>query len=591
MLLCVCAYRKHFLSYVNFFSRDLVRDMMSEYRSTEARRIEGDRHFRSRADKERRNLESQKKKLLESRKENEDTLVKTQLRLKECKRKAQAQKEERRATVEKYVDTIVDSMRKKGTATPEIERELSKRKFQIRSKIEEFWKKMDLYENCLMGIEMERKSCGNVKKESKGGNGTDTKVARASKIVRSNSYKEQRKVLEELLFRHREAYLANESKLKHIDTAIHNCKKKYKQRLEQSNLLLKELKDQKALTANLIDQEEATDETRLRSHSGLVHTLRYVNSVSSPLHVEQEVYAGGDGKDTVFNYGDAAFEEKVEQQTLADNGHGLVCRTPSKTEKLEVRRDKYEAMIKDTERSILELKNARALELDQYNIEKSEKVELCNKIQERIENDQASLIRLAEEAGMVADIQVQEQEVSAVDVQKKKLLESRMKIVDLFEKSMQSSLNDATMEMRELHRTGWGGFNLSRMHRYSGTNDFLGCVMRSVEIYNLDEIVETEAEVAAVKESLSTTDTELKEIEDKETYLHNSLLRQLTKRKVRSDLARVKHYQEISRSVEQLLTIAEGRDPSKVTMHLSKEAQHLAKSREKLEELEKSYVN
>jgi len=29
---------------------------------------------------------------------------------------------------------------------------------------------------------------------------------------------------------------------------------------------------------------------------------------------------------------------------------------------------------------------------------------------------------------------------------------------------------------------------------------------------------------------------------------------------------------------EQLLTIAEGKDPSKDTMHLSKEAQHLAKS-------------
>ena len=569
--------------------------MMNDYRSREAKRIEGDRNFRSKADKDRKALESQKKKILEAQKRNEEALAETQRKLRECKRKAQEQKEERRMMVEKYVDTIVDSMKRKGATTPEVNRELSRRKFQIRSKIEEFWKKMDLYENCLLGIEMERKTSRNVKKDGKRKSVTGGRKCSNSEGAESingdSSHEEQKKVLGELLLRHQEAYVANESKLKQIDSAIENCKKKYKERLQQSNMLLKELKDQKALTTNLIDQEQATEEARLRSNSELVHTLRYVDSVSSPLHIEQEVSAGSDEKGTVFNYNDNAFEEHVEQQSMQENEHEIICRTPSKAEKLEVRRDKYDNMIRDTERAIVELKNARALELDQHNIEKAEKVELCKKIEERIETDRSSLMRLVEEAGINAGNEhVCEQDLNTVDVQKKRLLESRMKIVELFEKSMQSSLNDVTMEMKELHRTGWGGFSLSRMHKYSGTSEFLNCIMRSVEIYNLDEIAETESEVAAVKETLATSDGKLKEIEDKEAFLHNCLLRQLEKRKVRSDLARVKHYQEISRSVEQLLTIAEGKDPSKVTIHLSKEAQHLAKSREKLEVLEHSYV-
>jgi len=570
--------------------RDLVRGMMNEYRSKEAKRIEGDRSFRTRADKERKNLELLKNEILEARKRNEEALLEHQRKLKECKRNAQAQKEERRMRVEKYVDSIVDSMKKKGNTTPEMERELSRRKFQIRSKIEEFWKKMDLYENCLLSIEMERKSSKTEVKEKKREGSSNSKSAE-SKDDGAN-FKEKMIVLEELLLRHREAYVANQAKIKHIDSAVESCKKKYQTRLEQSNSLLKELKDQKALTTNLIDQEQTTEDARLRSHSDLVHTLRYVNSVSSPLHLEQEVYAGSDEKGAVFTYSDVAFEENVEERVVTGNGHDIVCRTPSKTEKLEVRRDKYNSMIRDTERSIIELKNARALELDQYGIEKAERVDLCKKIEERIENDRSSLMQLAEEAG--GSIRMEQdlgQEPNTVDVQKRKLLESRMKIVELFEKSLQSSLNDASTEMKELQRTGWGGFSLSRMNKYSGINDFLTCIMKSVEVYNLDEIAETEAEVAAVKESIGASETKLKEIEDKEASLQSSLLRQLEKRKVRSDLARVKHYQEISRSVEQLLTIAEGKDPSKVTMHLSKEAQHLAKSREKLEELEKSMIS
>ena len=564
---------------------------MNKYRKKEAVRIEGDRNFRSKMEKETQALETQKKKVLEARKLKEERLSESEKKLKECKRSAHLQKEQRRMMVEKHIDTIVDSM-KKGTATPEIEREISRKKFQIRSKIEEFWKKMDLYENCLLGIEMERKSSRNGENKEKGSSADNLQVLKDSKDTGSNTdyenYKEQKKILEELLLRHREAFVANENKLKHIDTAIESCKKKYNGRLEQSNLLLKELKDQKALTTNLIEQEQATEENRLRSDSELVHTLRYVSSVSSPLHLEQEIYADSNEASTVFNYNDTAFEEG-NQHDSKENTHPVVVRTPSKAEKLEVRKDKYEGMIKDAERSVIELKNARALELDQYNIERAEAVELCNKIKERIENDRVSLMRVTEEVNIDNLNKLKEEkEMNHVDSQKKKLLESRMKIVELFEKSMQNSINEATTEIKELHRTSWGGFGLSRSHRYSGINDFLTCVMRSVEIYNLDEIAEIEAELTDVKVDLNSSDIKLKEIEDKETSIQNTLLQQLQKRKVRSDLARVKHYQEISRSVEQLLTIAEGKDPSKVTMHLSKEAQHLAKSREKLEELEQS---
>lgn len=558
--------------------------MMNKYRKTEAKRIEFDRQLRSKAEKEARTLEGEKKKILEMRKRNEEKLTEIEKKLTECKMTAKAQKEERRMVVERYIDTIVDSMKMTGTTTPDIERELSRRKFQIRTKIEEFWKKMDLYENCLLGIEMEKRS----HKTENGNEANGNKLQRSDSIKATESSanlescKEQKKILEELLLRHREAYVANENKLRHIDNAMESCKAKYEARLEQSNLLLKELKDQKALTSNLIDKEQATEDSRLRSDSELVHTLRYVSSVSSPLHLEQEISKNSSGNDAIFNYNENAFEE-IPVKSYQETGHKSVIRTPSKTEKLEIRKEKYESLIRDAERSIVELKNARALELGQYNMEKTETEELSGKIKMRIENDRTSLLKVAEESKIVA-----QKEENSSDTQRKQLLESRLKIVELFEKSLLGSLNDATIEIKELHRTGWGGFSLSRARKHSDINDFLSCVMRSVEIYNLDEIADSEAGLSTVKDDLVESDTKLKEIENKEISLQNVLLQQIEKRKIRSDLARVKHYQEISRSVEQLLTIAEGKNPSHVTAHLSKEAQHLAKSREKLEELENS---
>ena len=575
------------------FYRDAVRSMMSKYRKTEVKRIEGDRKFINKVEKETTALEVERKRILEERTQKEELLVETEKKLEDCKRKAQSQKEERRTMVEKCVDAIVDSMKEKGkeTASVESERELSRRKFQIRTKIEEFWKKMDLYENCLLEIEMERKS-GGVNGEEENAKGSKNALRRSSSLKKTGSidnsggYKEQRKILEELLLRHREAFVANEHKLRHIDTAMESCKKKYADRLEQSNSLLKELKDQKALTAHLIEQEEATEETRWRSDSELVHTLRYVGSVSSPLHIEQEVSKYSEDHEGIFNYSEDAFEER---STPDDGRHKILERTPSKAEKLESRKEKYESMILEAERAVIELKNARALELDQYNIEKEETCELCNKIKERIENDRALLVKIEEETEIEnRNRKINEHKIAQVDTQKKRLLESRMKIVELFEKSLQSSLNDATVEIKELQRTGWGNFGILKGHRYPDINEFLGCVMKSVEIYNLDEIATNEAELCTVKEDLNASDVKLNAIKSKEASLQNARLHQIEKRKIRSDLQRVKHYQEISRSVEQLLTIAEGKDPSKVTIHLSKEAQHLAKSREKLEELEKS---
>ncbi|XP_065056328.1 kinesin-like protein KIF16B [Rhopilema esculentum] len=570
--------------------RNVVRDMMNKYRKKEVDRIENDRQFRRKADQEMERLKQEKIKLENLLKKHQENMETADVELMECKDNSKVQKAERRAVVEGYVDRIVESMRKKTRASPELERDLQKRKFQIRSKVEEFWKKMDLYENCLLGIELEKKKQRNSNLGKENGKGKLRAVK--SEPVRSkrpdSNNKEQRKILAELLSRHKEALLINEKKLEHIDTSVDVCEKKYAERLQQGFTLLKELKDQKVLTENLIEQEKSPEEARSRADSGRVHTLRYVNSVSSPLHIEQEVgMAAENSAKTMFEF-ENAFETGTQdemQHISADIRHRNLSKTPSKCERLEVRKDKYENMIKDAERSILELKNARALEADQYSIEKQDTLDLCKKIERRIEDDQARLTALARESDCNGELIK-----SDVNSEREQLLQSRVKVADLFEKSLQASLKDATSEIKELHRTSWGGFGLSRAHKYAGINEFIDCVMKSVEIYNLEEIAEKESELVVLKKDVDTTNARLREVEEKEASLQVKVLNQMEKRKVRSDLSRVKHYQEISRSVEQLIAVSEGKDPTKSSLHLSKEAHLLAKSREKLEDLEKSML-
>lgn len=572
--------------------------MMNKYRKKEVIRIERDRQYRNSIDKKLEHLKKEKSQILAARGKQESSLTIAGQTLKEQRDKFQHEKMAKRRMVEKYIDQVLESMRGKGkTATPDIERELAKKKFQVRSKVEEFWKKMDLYENCLLAIELERRGHGNshgVLEESNddilsGASYSEDKRKEIPKEI--GKLQEQEKILEELLARHEEAFISNESKIEHIDNVVDGCKSKYSDRLIQANALLKELEDQRVLTSDLIDKEKATEESMERSDSRLVHTLRYVNSVSSPLRIEREVT----NKPTMFTFQEEeeeAFESDDLKPGPADsrnNGHPALNRTLSKSEKLEVRRDKYELLIKEAQRSIIELKSARTLEIDQYTNEKEETINLCSNIKQRIDGDKARLSEIKTEIdAMQSAVSQNEQGRSSVERQKEQLLQSRTKIMELFENSLHDSLNDASTEMRELHRNSWGSFGITRSRRFAGVNDMLDCVMKSVEVDNLDEIAEKEAKLAVLKEDLNDSEMKLREVEEKEASIQNVVLHQLEKRKVRSDISRVKHYQEISRSVEQLMTIAEGKDPAKVTQHLSKEAQHLAKSRERLEDLEKS---
>ena len=136
------------------------------------------------------------------------------------------------------------------------------------------------------------------------------------------------------------------------------------------------------------------------------------------------------------------------------------------------------------------------------------------------------------------------------------------------------------------------GINLSKILYKPQVSESTPLKNTTSQDHNLDNVIDfrilKEAKLAVLKEDLNHSEIKLREVEEKEASLQNVILHQLEKRKVISDISRVKHYQEISRSVEQLLTIAEGKDPAKVTQYLSKEAQHLAKSRETLEDLEKS---
>ncbi len=583
---------------------------MQKYRKKEVNRIENDRRFKRIYDDDLTKLKKRREQLEQAKKSQEDKIFNIQEDLDKCKEKLKVEKERKRREVEKHVDNIMDSLKKKAPRTVEADKELRKKKFQLRSKVEEFYKRMDLYENCLLGIESDRRRHTVLNTSTnedmgifQGGRKRSETVPVQSKDI--NTLMEQKKILEELLRRHSEALNLNENKVERIKTKFEECKEKYASRLAHSHSLLKELQEHRELTSEMLENENMSEDFMAKDKSQVVHTLRYTNSVSSPLHIERDEPKIGD---TIFEYPEDTFEQDVVNEpteefvlrhTVSDHPvsksfeHLMLKKTLSKSEKLEERKGKYENLIKEAERSIVELKSARTLEIDHYNSEAIEADKFCLKIKQRIENDETRLKSVEEELNArsmnIADLSatgMARGTTNSVENQKLQLLQSRNKVIDLFESSLQSTLKDATVEIRALHRSSWSGFGISKSRDYVSTKDLITSVIESVRTENLDAIAEKEAELATYRKEYHDSDMQLKELEEKEAGLQNHVFQQLESRKLRSEMSRVRHYEKISHSVEQLLTITEGEDPKNLNQ-LTKETQFLGKCRERLEDLEK----
>eukprot|EP00794_Sanderia_malayensis_P020150 gene20150-22124_t len=587
--------------------REYVLDLIQTYRRREVDRIESDRKFKSVYDKDLAKLKTMKEQLEKTKKEKENKANDIEKSLDEFREKARVEKERKRREVERKIDLVVENLKKKVPQTAEINEELRKKKFQLRSKIEEFYKRMDLYENYLLGLESERRRHNSYSGDSEEVDAEACKGARRraetvpvqNKDI--NTLVEQKEILEELLRRHRDALQVNADKIQRVKNKFSECKGQYATRIAHSHSLLKELQEHRALTSELLQNEHMTEDMITRPDPQVVHTLRYTDSTSSPLHIVQDL-KDVNISETIFEYPENAFEAGVcagatSLPVLENCGKHLpLKKTQSKSEKLVERKGKYEDLIRDAQKSIVELKSARTLEIDHYHNEVIEAEKFCSKIKQRITDDELRLKSVQEEmktrrmsgAGLSKkDWTNAEANPNSAEHQKLQLLQSRNKVIDLFESSLENTLKDATSEMKLKHRNSWGGFGgLTRTRDFVSSKELIDSVLQSVQTENLDEIAEKEAELLTCHQELSDSEARLRELNEKESTMHNDVFKQLESRKVRSEMSRVRHYRKISQSVDQLLTITEGDDPKNLTQ-LSNETQFLGKCRERLEDLEK----
>ena len=576
-----------------FIFRDYVRDLLKKYRETEVERLEAERSFREETDQEEAELIKKRRETEQLKTECEKDIKDAHKNLQVFKEKYRSEKELKRRKVEKDVDRLIEIQRKQQPRSTEKERELRKLKFRLRSKIDDHWKRMDLYENLLLGIELDRRKQNSDLESHLSEKEKSTEID--SEDIRS--LVEQKRVLQDLLCKHKEAKDIEEEKKKLKMIEIQECEKRYAQRLEQQELLIGELKEQQQLTVEELNKENFP--TSINSTGG-AFDFSDQDSLDRSLSVLRP-----EGSLNMLRSEDSSSVQRLEDSLdlstspLMNTNWKSPQRKRNKN-KLLKRKEKYEELLREAQVSVDHLQSAKKIEIEKLQMDLADEEVLSEKIIRRIETDQNELNKVEDEIKM-RSMSVEEllrttsfgaNDPSSLKFQKKQLIRSRAKVQEVFESNLKQDLREVkVLESEPERRKSWFGPapDPQALVTFTAEEEILNSISDSVEFgQTLEDIAAQELTVTTLNKKLSESKLELNEIDEKHMKLQQNIFRELESRKMMAEASRISHYEDISRSVEQLVNIAGGKHPGdKIARNFTKQSQDMLKIRQKLDELER----
>lgn len=421
--------------------RDQLKELISKYRNAEIERVEAEKENIKRATENEKIFQSQQVHLENLLRQQRMQLEEAKLELEDFKKTAAVEKESERNAVENEISRLMEFKQKHLMLIDGSEHELRKKKFKLKGKIEEYWKRMDLYDNLLFELELDQNK---VRRESEGKVLEKMKLFDMQQTEEVKSLREQVKISEYFIETCTKR-IENEKKLElQLSGDLETSNVDLQNRVIEAERLYEEVKQQEKLVSlegendlRKIDQEVAAEEekyfkyTIYKMHECDGECSCNENEVKEKNEVEEETKCN-------------ITEER--QKNLIET---LKKKRSDKKELLHERLRKYHLMIEDANNSVVQLRETKLLEEERYINDISMKKDLITALQHqrneeehKVNDFQHELRAYERPRSYISDCPEEtEEDIVALEQQKLQLLQSKEKIRTMLEKSLQEEFS------------------------------------------------------------------------------------------------------------------------------------------------------
>lgn len=425
-----------------YFYREQLKLLIESYREAEIARVEVEKENMRRARENEAIFSKQQHHLEGLLDQQKSRMVEARTTLADFQRDVGLEKQKQRSNVEKELGNLMRLKHEHRACYDWSEHAVRKKKFKLKVKIEEYWKRMDLYETLLLELEIEK---------SMAKQDVDEKLSERIKLYEQqqenelNELREQIAATEHDLETYQLQFDSELSRLNEHRDKLHHVAADYDRRIGEAERFCGDVKTQEEtmLAACSADMEAVQQE--IRSVEEKLH--------SYTIYKMHECCEGEE--DTCSNNTNTQEEDSIDCRLVEETQRAEMERLCQQKNELELLYDKkvekYSAMYASAQDALVDLRQDRANHIEQMETELEEKISSVRFIEERIksETDNASCLRSELKAHErprsfigACPPEESEEDVAANQQQIEQLLQSREKVRAVLETTLRAEFDE-----------------------------------------------------------------------------------------------------------------------------------------------------
>ena len=577
-----------------FLYREQLKLLIESYREAEIARVEVEKENMRRARENEAIFSKQQHHLEGMLEQQKSRLFEARTDLADFQRDVGLEKQKQRANVERELANLMRLKHEHRACYDWSEHAVRKKKFKLKVKIEEYWKRMDLYETLLLELEIEK---------SKAKQDVDEKLSERMKLYEQQQETELSDLREQIaatehdletyeLQLNSEQYRLNEQR----DTLVHLATD-YEKRISEAERFCGDVKSQEQVMLATCVSEMEVVQQQIRSVEEKLH--------SYTIYKMHECGGGEDvdGRDCCQDVSDSTQEE-----------NSIDCRLVEETQRADIERlrreknelvllydkkvEKYSAMYESAQNALADLRLDRVDNIEQMETELEERSSTVRFLEERIksETENAACLRSELKAHErprsfigACPPEESEEDVAANQQQIEQLLQSKEKVRSVLEATLQAEFEE--LKTGEVGKEKECSSSLpDKEERSTAVDKALDLVLHaggSSQAY-MDSLVTKNNQYQQRRRVLVNIRKELQDLMKYQMTLHREVAENFLTQKSLFEEVRSQERRDIHETIQTLILEGEatGGENDEMLCHIVKESERIIEHQICLDELE-----